>query len=120
MDRIEFCEVFQIDVNSISKATGVCWRSVARVIEGKANRTTADVVLQYVEKKNADIYEKEVNECKEEVKKNFLLLTAAWEDYVDRDKKLKEYWAMYHLQNKFPKAKRITIKEVLRKILRGT
>lgn len=120
MDRIEFCEVFQIDVNSISKATGVCWRSVARVIEGKANRETADVVLQYLEKNNADIYEKEVSECKEEIQKNFLLLAAAWEEYVNRDKKLKEYYSMYHLQSKFPKAKRITLKEVLRKILRGT
>ena len=120
MDRIEFCEVFQMDVKSISQATGVCWRSVARVIGGKAKRTTADVVLQYLEKKNADIYEKEVNECKEEIKKNFLLLTAAWEDYVDRDKKLREYYDMYHLQSEIPKENRITIKEVLRKILRGT
>lgn len=120
MDRIQFCEVFQIDVNSISKATGVCWRSVVRVIEGKANRETADVVLQYLEKNNADIYEKEVSECKEEIQQNSLLLTAAWKNYVDRDKTLKEYCAMYYLQTKLPKARRITIKEVLGKILRDT
>lgn len=118
MSAKKFYNSFETSGSKICQLTGVSRQSLNRLVQGTAQKGTAEVVLAYLVKQNAEIYLIETKKCRSEMEKCVTQIRNAWRDYIERENLLNDFYEKYKIEKHNLLAKRVLVKEVLRDVLK--
>lgn len=118
MSAKKFYNSFETSGSKICQLTGVSRQSLNRLVQGTAQKGTAEVVLAYLVKQNAEIYLIETKKCRSEMEKCVTQIRNVWRDYIERENLLNDFYEKYKIEKHNLLAKRVLVKEVLRDVLK--
>lgn len=113
-----FYKSFKTTAEDVSKQTGVCRKSLANLPNGKVKTVhTAQVVLDYLDEFTTSTYKSEVKKTKQEIMQILLGINEAWDNYLENQEQLKNYYKKYGIEKKERCMTPVTIESVLKDVL---
>lgn len=116
VDTCEFYWDYGTSISKVTEATGVNRSMVTCFAIGTASKKSVQKIAPYMERQNDTVYKEKILECQKEVAEIRRTIREAWKEYRMREGILNEYYRRYKIPKKCMKIRRITEREMMRKI----
>lgn len=118
VDTQKFYEEFNVTIAGVSRVTGASRASVTRMVIYRASEQNTEKIVQYLEEISIEDYVCTIQQCRDELKKFMEKVREAWFAYEKKEKILDQYRYMYGIKRRKMPAKRVTIWEMLRMVVK--